>query len=94
MTTRDLSWTREEFEQHRQHYQRKIAALHAQGFDDDHPLVQRQQVRLGVVDRALTDPRFGLTAVPVPHPTCIDVTATDQTPRSEWVCGPECPKEA
>lgn len=29
-----------------------------------------------------------------PHPTCIDVTAIDQTPRSEWACGPECPKEA
>jgi hypothetical protein len=29
-----------------------------------------------------------------PHPTCVDVTATDQTPRSEWICGPECPKEA
>lgn len=29
-----------------------------------------------------------------PHPTCIDVTGTDQTPRSEWACGPECPKEA
>jgi hypothetical protein len=23
-----------------------------------------------------------------------DVTAIDQTPRSEWTCGPECPKEA
>jgi transcriptional regulator with XRE-family HTH domain len=23
-----------------------------------------------------------------------DVTANDQTPRSEWICGPECPKEA
>jgi hypothetical protein len=29
-----------------------------------------------------------------PHGTCIDVTATDQTPRSEWICGPECPTEA
>lgn len=28
-----------------------------------------------------------------PHPTCIDVTGSDQT-RSEWACGPECPKEA
>lgn len=34
------------------------------------------------------------TAVNRPHPTCIDVTAIDQTPRSEWICGPECPKEA
>jgi hypothetical protein len=24
----------------------------------------------------------------------IDVTGTDQEPRSEWICGPECPKEA
>ena len=29
-----------------------------------------------------------------PHPTCRDVTGIDQTPRSEWICGPECPKEA
>jgi hypothetical protein len=29
-----------------------------------------------------------------PHPTCIDVTAIGQTPRSEWICSPECPKEA
>ena len=28
------------------------------------------------------------------HPTCIDVTAIDQPPGSEWACGPECPKEA
>lgn len=24
----------------------------------------------------------------------LDVTGTDQPPRSEWACGPECPKEA
>jgi hypothetical protein len=29
-----------------------------------------------------------------PHPTCIDVTAIDQPPRSAWICGPDCPKEA
>jgi hypothetical protein len=29
-----------------------------------------------------------------PHPTCIDVTAIDQEPRSAWTCGPDCPKEA
>lgn len=29
-----------------------------------------------------------------PHPTCRDVTGTDQQARSEWVCGPQCPKEA
>jgi hypothetical protein len=89
-----VNWDREAYMQDRQRYQRELDALLAQGFDDDHPLVKQQQVRLGVVDRALTDPRFGLTAVPVPHPTCIDVTANDQTPRSEWTCGPECPKEA
>lgn len=33
-------------------------------------------------------------AVQSPHPTCIDVTAIDQKPGSEWICGPECPKEA
>lgn len=27
-------------------------------------------------------------------PPCINVTGTDQTPGSAWVCGPECPKEA
>jgi hypothetical protein len=29
-----------------------------------------------------------------PHPTCIDATAIDQPPRSEWTCGSDCPKEA
>lgn len=28
------------------------------------------------------------------HPTCIDVTTIDQPPRSAWMCGPDCPKEA
>lgn len=43
-----------------------------------------------------TAPRHYAEHPPVnrPHPTCIDVTGTDQTPRSEWACGPECPKEA
>lgn len=35
-----------------------------------------------------------MTAAPVPHPTCIEVTGIDQTPRSQWACGPQCPKEA
>jgi hypothetical protein len=28
-----------------------------------------------------------------PHETCIDVTQMQNRPRSEWVCGPHCPKE-
>ncbi len=26
------------------------------------------------------------------HPTCIDVTQVWQPPRSEFICGPECPQ--
>lgn len=89
-----MNWTREDFQRDRERYQRELDALRAQDFDDDHPLVKRQRVRISVVDRVLTDPRFGLTAVPVPHPTCIDVTGTDQPPRSVWTCGPDCPEEA
>lgn len=48
---------------------------------------------------------FGWRCVDHPEPakcaeaaTCrirpVDVTGTDQTPGSAWVCGPECPKEA
>lgn len=29
-----------------------------------------------------------------PHPTCRDVSGIDQMPGSQWICGPECPKEA
>ena len=38
--------------------------------------------------------RFTVDAAQGPHPTCIDVTGIDQEPRSEWTCGPDCPKEA
>jgi transcriptional regulator with XRE-family HTH domain len=38
--------------------------------------------------------RFTVNAEQGPHPTCIDVTAIDQPPRSAWICGPDCPKEA
>jgi hypothetical protein len=89
-----MNWDREQFEQDRQRYQRELDAYLADELTEEHPLVKLQRRRLATVTRVLTDPRFGLTAVPVPHPTCIDVTAIDQTPRSEWICGPECPKEA
>ncbi len=56
-----MNWTREQFQQDRERYQREINALHAQGFDDDHPLIKRQLRRIEVVDRVITDPRFGLT---------------------------------
>jgi hypothetical protein len=89
-----MNWTRKQFEQDRQRYQRELDTLHAHGYTDGHPLVEQQRRRLKIVTRMLTDPAYDLTAVPVPHPTCIDVTANDQTPRSQWTCGPECPKEA
>jgi hypothetical protein len=89
-----VNWSREEFQQDRERYQRELDALLAQGHVEGHPLVERQRRRIETVDRVLTDPAYGLTAVPVPHPTCIDVTVFGQTPRSEWICGPECPKEA
>lgn len=89
-----MNWTREDYMQDWQRYRRDLNGLRAQGYADEHPRVRQQRRRLEIVERMLTDPRFGMTAVPVPHPTCIDVTGIDQTPRSEWVCGPECPKEA
>jgi hypothetical protein len=58
------------------------------GLTDEHPTIQARLNRIAVAQRLL-----GLDTEP-PHPTCIDVTAIDQTPRSEWICGPECPKEA
>jgi hypothetical protein len=89
-----VNWTREDYVQDRQRFQREIETLLGQGLDEKHPLVERNRRRLKTVDRVLTDPAFGMTAVPVPHPTCIDVTGTDQQARSAWVCGPQCPEEA
>jgi hypothetical protein len=89
-----MSWTREDFQQDRERYQRELDALLAQGLTDPHPLVERMRRRIETVDRCLTDPAYGLTAVPVPHPTCVDVTGIDQEPRSVWTCGPDCPEEA
>jgi hypothetical protein len=89
-----VNWTREDFQEDRQRYQRALDDLLSKGLTDGHPLIERQRRRLRTADRVLTDPAYGMTAVPVPHPTCIDVTGTDQEPRSEWACGPECPKEA
>jgi hypothetical protein len=89
-----VNWTREDYFQDWQRYQRELDAYLADGLTEEHPLVKLQRRRLATVTRVLTDPAFGLTAVPVPHPTCIDVTVFGQTPRSEWICGPECPQEA
>ena len=59
-----MTWTREQFEHDRQRYQREINALLAQGFDEDHPLVERQRRRIETVDRVLTDPDYGLAPEP------------------------------
>lgn len=88
-----MNWTREDFYGDWQRYRRELDALLAQGLDEDHPLVRLNRRRMATVTRTLTDPRFGMTAVPVPHPTCIDVTGIDQPPHSAWVCGPDCPEE-
>ncbi len=52
--------TREDFEADRERYQREIATLRAQGFEDDHPLIERQRRRIETVDRVLSDPAYGL----------------------------------
>lgn len=56
-----MRWTREEFEQDRQRYQRELDALLDRGLPDGHPLVERQRRRIETVDRVLTDPAYGLT---------------------------------
>lgn len=58
------------------------------GLTDEHPTIQARLKRIAVAQRLL-----GLDTEP-PHPTCIDATGNDQTPRSQWACGPQCPKEA
>jgi len=55
-----VNWTREDFLADRERYQREIVALKAQGFEEDHPLIQRQRRRIETVDRALSDPAYGL----------------------------------
>jgi hypothetical protein len=55
-----MKWTREEFEQDRQRYQGELDSLLAQGFQEGHPLVERQRRRIETVDRVLTDPAYGL----------------------------------
>lgn len=55
-----MRWTREEFEQDRRRYQGELDSLLAQGFQEGHPLVERQRRRIETVDRVLTDPAYGL----------------------------------
>jgi hypothetical protein len=55
-----LRWTREEFEQDKQRYQKELDALLAQGFEEGHPLVERKRRRLETVKRVLNDPAYGL----------------------------------
>ena len=59
-----MNFTREQFEQDRERYQGEMEALLAQGFADDHPLVERARRRIATVDRVLTDPAYGLTPEP------------------------------
>jgi hypothetical protein len=55
-----MMWTTEQFEADRERYQREIIALKAQGFEEDHPLIERQRRRIETVDRVLSDPAYGL----------------------------------
>ncbi len=55
-----MNWTREDFEKDRERYQREIVALKSQGFEEDHPLIERQRRRIETVDRLLSDPAYGL----------------------------------
>ena len=57
-----MRWTREEFEQDRERYQTELDRLLAMGFDESHPLVERQRRRIETVDRVLTNPAYGLVA--------------------------------
>ena len=57
-----MNWTREEFEQDKQRYQRELDRLLTQGFAEGHPLVERQRRRIETVDRVLTDPAYGFAA--------------------------------
>lgn len=65
-----MTFTREQFEQDRQRYQHELDTLKAQGFDDGHPLVERQRRRIETVDQVLTDPAYGLTEEPEWHKGC------------------------
>jgi phage pi2 protein 07 len=56
-----MNWTREEFEQDKQRYQRELDELLAEGFTEEDFRVRRQRRRIETVDRVLTDPRYGLT---------------------------------
>jgi hypothetical protein len=89
-----MNWTREQFANRLANYQQELAALVFLNRRGSGPRASHLIRLIDTHIEILTDPAYGLTAVPVPHPTCIDVTAVDQTPRSEWICGPECPKEA
>jgi hypothetical protein len=55
-----VNWTRAEFEQDKDRYQRELDDLLAQGVADGHPLVERQRRRIETVERVLTDPAYGL----------------------------------
>lgn len=54
-----MNWTREQFEQDRQRYQRELDELLDKGLPEGHPLVERQRRRIETVDRVLTDPAYG-----------------------------------
>lgn len=55
-----MHWTREQFEQDRERYQRELDELLAEGFTEDDFRVRLQRRRIATVDRVLTDPRYGL----------------------------------
>lgn len=56
-----MNWTRAQFEQDKQRYQRELDELLAEGFTDDDFRVRRQRRRIETVTRVLTDPRYGLS---------------------------------
>lgn len=56
-----MNWTREEFEQDRERYQRELDELLAEGFTEDDFRVRRQRKRIDTVNRVLTHPAYGLT---------------------------------
>lgn len=54
-------WSREAFEGDKQRYQAELDRLLADGLGEDDFRVRLLHRRIATVERALTDPRFGLT---------------------------------
>jgi hypothetical protein len=84
----NFTWSPARGDQDAEFHARGFISLHGNDAWIDGPHLHRRTVTVTEWEQA------GPPTLNRPHPTCRDVTAIDQTPRSEWICGPECPKEA